>query len=375
MPCNACDVRGIVYGWCNNEKVVYSEDDDKHYCNFHAPVGKKRYWDDNDVFKKIRDAKANKQKCYLSGTVFEKMIDFSQFNKSNPLPEIDFSYAEFKGTAWFDRVQFSEMANFNSAHFKMASFWDATFNGDVDFANAEFRGNTNFYVATFTKKAFFHGETFFDEADFSALKIDGKASIKFQYVNLKRVSFTDTDFNNITFKKCWKEKNDRYVLYEEVIALQKEPLDKNELSLVQSTYNRLKQKYKAEHNEAEASKWHYGEMEMKRKATSMGLNWLILNLYWATSGYEDMPSRALIGLFLIFVTLSALLGVTLTYESPYQEITVSNILINTIQNSFQIDTIFKPTTNSGKFISILMRTIIPIQFGFFSFALIKRYRR
>ena len=70
------------------------------------------------------------------------------------------------------------------------------------------------------------------------------------------------DFRNCEFPK----KRGYDVLYDEIKLFDKKKTGdfKDELKKVETLYRQLKQKYKADHDEANASHWHYQEKEMQR---------------------------------------------------------------------------------------------------------------
>ena len=86
------------YKWCKELDTVYTDEEGKEYCVFHAPKGHKGVSLEefnNLVFQRIEEAKNSGQECNLSGTIFEGEIIFTHFDKENPLPDIDFSFITF----------------------------------------------------------------------------------------------------------------------------------------------------------------------------------------------------------------------------------------------------------------------------------------
>ncbi|MBF0527277.1 MAG: hypothetical protein HQK56_19520, partial [Deltaproteobacteria bacterium] len=76
----------------------------------------------------------------------------------------------------------------------------------------------------------------------------------------------------------------------------------DEYTKVGDLYRRLKQKYKEEHNEPEASTWHYNEKEMFRKSSKRRRYSLSLtDLYFVSSGYAERPVRAFFALIVLIV--------------------------------------------------------------------------
>jgi hypothetical protein len=80
-----------------------------------------------------------------------------------------------------------------------------------------------------------------------------------------------------------------------------------EASQVESVYRDLRKSLEAKGNEPGAADFYYGEMEMRRKATTSCAERCILWLYWAVSGYGLRGLRALVWLAAVVVGLAVLL--------------------------------------------------------------------
>jgi hypothetical protein len=75
---------------------------------------------------------------------------------------------------------------------------------------------------------------------------------------------------------------------------------------VEELYRYLMLDYEQEGDQKQAGDFHYGEMEMHRRA-SPWRRWFLLswyNLYWALSGYGERPLRALAVLVAVLSVLS-----------------------------------------------------------------------
>ena len=532
MPCCKAEEYG---GWCNGLDSYDVEG--KQYCVFHAPklgVGVTTAEEFNElVYARIIRAKHISEPCNLSGTVFKGDISFSRFDKDNPLPEVNFSYAEFSGVAYFSGAQFGGRANFRGARFSgevylfdntqfsggvdfsgalfsgkasffiktqfggKANFSGAQFSGEADFSVARFSGEAHFLDAQFGGRANFRGARFSGEADFSKAKFSGEAGftqaefsgeayfrdakfsgeagffrvrfgreadfskvvfckpvdfskatfkekavfygietefpeftgafigldiddkIRFENVNLKKISFLDTDLRKVDFINCkFPERKGQEVLYDEIELFNKKKEKsaeefKAELKKVEALYRLLKQKYKEGHNEARASHWHYQEKEMQRHGVKGFLSetgkdivkylkgtevkeffshikrlfssvrakskefflWLFLNLYYLTSGYGEEFERALVVLICLFLVFSVVLTFFLTPDSN-PSYGIANGFIDTFKYAtFQKDYALKPSNIRGEFIKILAQMLIPIQTALFIMALRNRFRR
>jgi uncharacterized protein YjbI with pentapeptide repeats len=268
--CCKADAHGLL-DWCRNLDIVYTDEDGRQYCVFHAPRGKKGVSIEKFnklIFQKIENTKiandeAHNQKeiCNLSDTIFEGDIDFRSFREKRSLPDIDFVGAQFSGEANFVGAQFSGEANFVGAQFsERANFWKAQFSGEANFwkaqfskgasfSDVQFSGEANFVGAKFSRKARFGLAKFSREASFSDAQFSKGASfwkaqfsteaafyrtlfdkevdfthvhagqaLHFEEVNLSHVRLADTDVKRIDFMNCyWREKRGRRIIADETI--------------------------------------------------------------------------------------------------------------------------------------------------------------
>jgi uncharacterized protein YjbI with pentapeptide repeats len=407
------------YKWCKELDTVYTDEEGKDYCVFHAQKGHKGVSVEefnNLVFQRIEKAKNPGKKCNLSGTIFEGPIEFNQFDEKNSLPEIDFSFttltenadflgaefskdayfsfAKFRGRAVFSSAKFRKWADFMASEFKgEAVFSSAEFSGEADFVKTEFMGRADCKDAKFSGKTVFNKTIFKAEARFENCLIDG--ALRFEETDLSRVSFLETNLRNFNFVRCiWPRKKGRDVLYDEIQI--KSPKDIKAFEQVENIYRQLKQKYKKELNEPEVSNWHYGEKEMfRKKSLWRRFNPISFsNMYWAFSGYGECPVRAGIMLLLLLIFIMTGMNyfglVPFVEGNPVYEVTEIKglsgsidwkklwlLFYNTIQHILFFKTpFFKPETLSGNiFLTVFTRFIIPIQAALFAFALRNKFRR
>lgn len=356
------------FKWCKDLETVYTDEEGKDYCVFHAPKGKKgvaSIEEFNDLIStRILEARNSYGICDLSGTIFSKTIDFRQFcDKDYLLPALNLSYTTFsdrvlfggvifKGNVQFDKVIFKGYASFartifiDNAYFEgaifkgIANFENSKFNKEAYFMNAKFIGDAHFEAAVFDGIANFSSKsdpwtikfgkhpnlgmiimlqtdrmkTFTSTADFKMTEFRKDTNFRgcssndiilFEDVDLSRVSFLETNLREFNFVRCtWQQKFGRNVLYDEI-----RPTSKNwtkSFEKVEDLYRQLKQKYKEEHNEPEVSNWHYGEKEMFRKKRWFRRRnpFSLYNLYWASSGYGENPILAGIILLLLFILIT-----------------------------------------------------------------------
>jgi uncharacterized protein YjbI with pentapeptide repeats len=409
------------------------------------------------VYAKVQEGIYKETECDLSGSIFPWPIDFSQFNQDNPFPPINFrdvifqDYADFKqtifsGVAFFMKVSFMGEAFFGQATFmKDACFWQANFKesalferaffrraaffmdahfigeahfgeavfggarhkegnfrgGGANFLRAAFSGNVNFRKVSFSsivnlEEAIFSKNVYFEKTKFQDRLYLGwcspKESIFFEGVDLNNVYFLDSDPLKMHFIGCtWPQRFGRKVLSDEIHPIGKKP----SFEKIEYFYRRLKQKYKIEYNEAEASQWHYGEKEMfrKKKWWRRYNPFSFSNLYWVSSGYGERPVRAGSILILIFIAVTVLmnlLGLVPRHGNPvfgvesikgFSDIFHANkfwlLISNTIQHAlFMRDTYFIPQSLAGSIILTLStKLIIPIQTALFVLALRNKFRR
>jgi uncharacterized protein YjbI with pentapeptide repeats len=278
LPCCVAEI----LGWCKDLPVVgYKDEKGNEYCVFHAPKGKKGVSlaeFNNLIFNRINEiinlnklpctsGKKINRSCDLSGTIFEGIIGFNQFNETNPLPEIDFSYAVFGRTVFF-KTKFGGKANFSYALFcQKADFSGAEFTGKADFSYSIFFEEAIFSKTVFSDALFLWGEKrkeagavdiigsfgkcmgkdllkklkentdffskrlFFDEGDFTGINIKGR--VVFESATLEKISFIDTDLKEIDFINCkWTKKSGRDLLYDELKVFEKLKKERKERGLI-----------------------------------------------------------------------------------------------------------------------------------------------
>ncbi|MCK5236467.1 MAG: pentapeptide repeat-containing protein, partial [Deltaproteobacteria bacterium] len=178
-----CCKAGDYYSWCDDHDELHVDVSSGHYCIFHAPAEEKGVTlveFNNLIFERINKAKIDEKLCKLSGTIYPGRIEFLQYNKSNPLPGIDFSGSTFSGQVFFAETVFSNSANFNDVIFSdyadfvkvcfsaEALFFAATFSGGVSFSSTFFSKGADFLAARFDDIAIFSKATFVKETLFLA---------------------------------------------------------------------------------------------------------------------------------------------------------------------------------------------------------------
>lgn len=310
----------------------------------------------------------------------------------------------FHGKTYLSKVNFHKEVNFSLSHF----------HDEVTFSDVDFMDKASFSGAQFDKMAYFFGKTFSSDAAF--IWIRAKDRIRFEQVNLRKVSFMDTDLMKFDFINCeWPKKFGREMLYDEMklfydtdnshpekisenIQLKwkgfKKDIscDKEQIKKVESLYRRLKQKFKDEHNELEAYKWHYAEKEMFRKS-NLWRRFLpsLTTLYWLSSGHGERPARAAFVLIVQIAIASLLLSVFGVESTDSEGIHGINsillpnsmdiekgwaLFLNTLKYAtFQKDPFFKPINWPGETVKLLAQVFIPVQATLFVLAVKNRFKR
>ena len=240
----------------------------------------------------------------------------ARFAKTKFGRDADFNGAVFDGLADFAYARFNSIGAFFSAKFAAeVEFATASSASDAYFANTKFEGSTEFHNARFA------GEVNFRQADFSSAKylkftrvdIDTSlffhhalfptagtgAIVRFHYltlsttqrlrfegVNLSRVSFLRTDVSQVQFVGCtWAQKqyprlwplsfsrpgilaHKRNAIYDD-LALDYPEEDSAELGqnlhLVADLYRQLRLNLEGSRQEVEAGDFYIGQMEMRRR--------------------------------------------------------------------------------------------------------------
>lgn len=195
-----------------------------------------------------------------------------------------------------------------------------------------------------------------------------KLSMRFARVSLHKVSFLQTVMRTIHFEACdWPWKKGRYFVQDEA--------DPDKLELVEEFYRKMKEKYKAEGNQGEASQWHLAEKEARRKRLKLtfptAFEWLVHNLYWLSSGYAEMPFRALMA-FLVFCAV--LVGSLWLFGGAC----LNSAIFAAVQHVLFVKDPAFPLMSSPKtflFVTLLSKLFIPLQAAFFALALRNKFRR
>lgn len=312
----------------------------------------------------------------------------------------DFSMATFQGRANFSGATFQK-ADFFGATFQEAAFSWATFQEEAGFTWAIFQGATRFVEINPRIKGEPPPPVFYGY--FQTLRLDEDAFLLFQDTNLSRVQFVGTDLRRVTFHNVtWGTSWGRKVLYDEVLLtraerareayqrlhtpclakyLPAEPPENEpqattpeQYARVEELYRQLKQNYEQEWDFKNAGDFHYGEMEMHRRANPVQL-WY--QFYWALSGYGEKPLRALIALIIMLLGCTGLFLVLEPnlFGSSFPASLGSAILYVFQKGTLQRPDLPKQAGVAAQVLGAIIPVIIPGQIALFFLALRNRLGR
>ena len=332
--------------------------------------------------------------AYFSGAEFNGV---ASFENAEFAAEAYFRDARFHGATSFVGVQFLDKAYFRHAEFTgsadfwnvifkdAAYFWNADFAGGADFWHAEFRAATDFWGVQFGGDAYFTGATFRGDADFTRAQIKGAIyfidtefpqktkqtsdqegttngvrgvvrfhslliedpqAVRFEGVDLFRVSFLRSDVSQVRFVFCtWAQKRDplllwpfpwwrpssaRDAVFDELdLDEQKKEYEKikndparsvsNEVSdkseqikrnrrLIAEVYRQMRINLESTHQYKQAGDFYFGQMEMRRQDPEMVGRFytVLLSLYRYVTRYGESYWRPLLWYAFILSPLFAL---------------------------------------------------------------------
>jgi uncharacterized protein YjbI with pentapeptide repeats len=338
--------------------------------------------------------------------IFEKYMDFSRatFKAKAIFFEVYFT----KGAS-FSEASFADLANFASASFMRADFSDASFTEGADFSGASFGARANFSRVSFGGRVLFlkinrpRNEGQSPQplwGDFSYLHFQENGMLRFQDMSLAGVTFVGTDLRRLEFYHVdWYHlRGGRQALYDEVLLRKKElsfvnkiliffelmsapkrpPPTKDDYGEVERLYRNLEVNYESVNDYKTSGDFHYGEMEMHRRASKW--RWFPLywyNLYWISSGYGERPLRAVLTLVGVLLVFSGFFwGVERESLGDWNWSGFWQAFLYVFQQgTLQKPDWLKPVTAGGKFLSALMPILIPGQTALFLLALRNRLGR
>ncbi len=323
-------------------------------------------------------------------------------------------------------ASFLKNANFYQASFKrQADFRGAIFAEGAEFTEAIFANFSDFYLATISGLVFFKSVNYKGPAfkgDFGELKFEISGALSFHDLSLAHVRFKGTDLRRAEFHHVqWHPYRGRQAILDEVLLRQAEkkgpwfwpwfwiwvschislrffvlesgiqfpqylseefpppdPPRGDSYGEVERLYRDLQENYEKARDYKKMGDFHYGEMEMHRRASKW--RWFPFywyNLYWALSGYGERPSRAF-GLLIFFLAvLTGLLAwAGLEILDPKHSPAFGDSFFYLLQKvTLQRPTWAEPVGFWGKLVAGFSVLLIPGQAALFLLALRNRLGR
>ena len=340
-----------------------------------------------------------------------------------------FSSAKFKIKAFFHFVKFEEVTYFFNTTFKKVTFRFAKFEGETYFYNAEFEGETYFSYSTFRNTVHFEDTRFNGNTSFYNTVFEDRAYFEgkkdllgnenlclnevtdwsyVRFLKLKLIDFTSVDFSKCKLSYAdfssvnlvdirWAMKKKRRIIYDEIEN------EKNiNYPIVENVYRRLKKNYENSGDYPYAGDFHYGEMEMKRRAQNKFFRWFSLTtLYKIFSGYGEKVWLSVLWLVLFFLLFTfsylftGLESGTLLSVSGNHEIIEYNFAFDfrsdsvqeffsdsytALSHSFEViflkrEKLFETFTNTGRIFEVLQVLSIMIFITLSILALKRKFHR
>ena len=309
-----------------------------------------------------------------------RFAGWADFRESEFLEGADFSHARFPQAAIFERVRFARETSFQGAEML----------GEADFRGAAVEGSVTFQQVNESRGA---GPRPAFTASFRYVSFGSEGFLRFQDLSLSQVSFLGADLRRVNFHNVrWHAHRGRQVIYDEALlgriglpaALDHALAFDHTLSYedtcarVEELYRYLKLNYEQEGDLKQAGDFHYGEMEMHRRANPwrrwFPFSWY--NLYGALSGYGERPLRALAWLLGLLGGLAAILSHSGLQTTSGGQAGWGAALIYLLQQATLIHPDWAiPATSGGNLLGALSRILLPAQAALFILALRNRLGR
>jgi uncharacterized protein YjbI with pentapeptide repeats len=341
---------------------------------------------DKEEFQKAMNDRLGEKNYNFRLFVFPKRT--YEFKDITFEDNVDFRSASFQGSAHFFWSTFVGMADFRWAIFKRdayfggvtfqknASFNGANFHGDVAFSISHknelsgkktsretiFQQGADFSGATFKERAVFIGGegrlfSMENETLFLSTNLEKSERVSFKEVNLNRCRFLGTPLRYVGFvdaKRTYLRTprwlrildSDRIGVFDEIGA------KKKDFPFIEDLYRELKMNFEERGNHEAAGEFHFGEKEMRRKATGFRRD-PILWFYWLLSGYSERGGRTRSVVWLLILWLVG---------AYIYKITGFNDIVPKSYHFFHsLKTIFLPQIPEGHFQSFIGSWVEVIQ--------------
>lgn len=362
----------------------------------------------------------------FSGAIFEGEVDFKRAEFKNnvyffqsAIERIKFDEAIFseEGEINFEKVSLDYSSFSKTKFYKKVIFDNVHFTEEVGFSQSEFKGDIRFLYSTFYNEADYRfakitGNLTFKSinnydkvskkerpfcADFSCIEIENLGVLRFQDLSLANVKFFNVDMTNLKFRNVtWRFHKKllygRNTVYDELLIDDPHnynppearrysmPHSLNEyMARVEEIYRQLKINFHQSGDYKNAGDFHYGEMEMHRKANfwrrRIPISWY--NFYWALSGYGERPLRALGWLIVFLLGMAGLVwGLGLEVGNPPHIADFGDSFIYILQKvTLQRPTWAEPMGFWGKLVAGFSVLLLPGQAALFLLALRNRLGR
>ena len=342
--------------------------------------------------------------------------------------EISFGSAQFHGreTSFLQAQFYAETTSFAGAQFygketvflqaqfngKDTSFLDAQFDGEsTSFAGAQFHSDeTSFYGAQFHGRMLFKGnrpkQVFLNgRSDFRSINVGEKGELVFDWVDLSRTLFLQSTLAGVKFLDvAWDHRPEwtigpfqwrrwRSRVYDEGDWREdrhdeknREATDTKYLAHLSRLYRALKAYYRESREYELVGHFHYGLMDVQwhqreeRRKWKKWLSWQALYRY--SSGYgEDyaLAGLVLLGLLVAFGGCYWWAGVPSDpglQTEPWWKQGLHALLYSFQAGTFGLVSFYDtPTRLVGRYLQLVESILVPVQFGFFLFALRNYFRR
>lgn len=380
------------YAWegehCENPPWT---DDPEGLCILHSLKPEKN----KTLFDQTLKEKLARHDFDFRGVFFPGPVSFAQQNFNQATR---FQKAQFGGWADFREAEFSAAADFSQADFtQAANFAKTKFAGPVQFSQTAMLGEVDFREAGFAAEGLFQGINAASPAPFRAffqdIHFEARGRLQFQDLSLEQVSFLGSDMRRVAFHNVrWPILHGRQIVFDELRLHKKDELAffssasrpdyglkaEDVCARLEKLYRYLKLNYEQEGDQKQAGDFHYGEMDMHRRADTwrrlFPLSWY--NLYWALSGYGERPLRALGWLLGLLWGMAALMSATGLQTASGGRAGLGTAVIFLLEQATLLrPTWAAPVTTGGHVVSALSRIMIPAQAALFILALRNRLGR
>ncbi|MDI6852713.1 MAG: pentapeptide repeat-containing protein [Deltaproteobacteria bacterium] len=367
------------------------EADPEGLCILHSLKTEK----DSLLFEKTLKDKLARQDFDFREVFFPGPVSFAQQHFKEAA---NFQRAHFAGWADFHEAEFAAPADFSYAKFSQAADFNKTkFDGPVQFVRTEILGEADFRGSVFNKVGLFQqvngsSPTPF-EVLFQEVKFGPGGRLIFQDQSLERARFLGTDVRRLQFDNVrWPVLHGRQIIFDEMLLHRKEGPHLFSLSSrpeygfryedicagLEKLYRYLKLNYEQEGDLKQAGDFHYGELEMHRRANPwrrrFPLSWY--NMYWALSGYGERPLRALAWLLGLLCGMGLLMSSLGLENASGERVGFGSSLIFLLEQATLLRPAWAaPATAGAHVVSAVSRIMLPAQAALFILALRNRLGR